>query len=60
MNASDYMAQDATGLAALIAARKVSAHEVMQAALARLEAVNPRLNAVTMNLGQAALEQVKD
>ncbi|HEY5289333.1 MAG TPA: amidase [Caulobacteraceae bacterium] len=60
MNASDYMAQDAVGLAALIAERQVSAREVVEAALARLEAVNPKLNAITLNLGAAALAQVKD
>jgi amidase len=36
----------ATALAALIRAREVSAREVAMAALARLDAVNPRLNAV--------------
>ncbi len=36
----------ATELAALIRTRKVSAHEVAVAALARLDAVNPKLNAV--------------
>jgi amidase len=60
MNASDYMAQDAVGLAGLIARREVSAREVMEAALARLEAVNPRLNAVTLDLGEAALARVAD
>jgi Asp-tRNA(Asn)/Glu-tRNA(Gln) amidotransferase A subunit family amidase len=58
MNASDYLAQDAVGLADLIARREVSAREVMEAALARLEAVNPKLNAVTLDLGQAALDRV--
>jgi len=60
MNASDYMAQDAVGLAGLIARREVSAREVMEAALARLEAVNPKLNAITLDLGQAALARVAD
>jgi len=59
MNASDYMAHDAVGLAALIAARKVSAAEVVQAAFDRLEAVNPKINAVTLKLGEAALDQIK-
>jgi amidase len=36
----------ATELAALIRARQVSAKEATQAALGRLEAVNPKLNAV--------------
>ena len=47
MNISDYMKEDAVGLAALIAARQVSAKEVLDAAVARAEAVNPKLNAIT-------------
>src|ERR1700722_3448701 len=60
MNQSDYLAQDAVGLAALISSGQVSATEVVGAALARLEAVNPKLNAVTLELGQAALASVRD
>ena len=36
----------ATEIAALVRAKKISATEAAQAALARLDAVNPRLNAV--------------
>ena len=36
----------ATDLAALVRSRKVSAGEAAKAALARLDAVNPKLNAV--------------
>ncbi|MDO8295355.1 MAG: amidase [Caulobacter sp.] len=50
MNQDDYRAQDATGLAALIATRQVSAAEVLEAALARAEAVNPTLNAIILSL----------
>jgi len=60
MNPSDYLAQDAVGLAALISSRQVSATEVIEAALARLDAVNPQLNAVTLELADAALASVKD
>ena len=59
MNQSDYLARDSVGLAALIAAREVSAAEVTDAALTRLEAVNPRLNAVTVTLADQARAQVK-
>jgi amidase len=59
MNQADYLAKDAVGLAALIAAREVSAAEVVDAALARLEAVNPKLNAVTLSLADAARAAVK-
>jgi amidase len=54
MNVSDYMAQDAVGLADLIARREVSASEVLDAAMARLNAVNPTLNAVVRTLESEA------
>lgn len=47
MNAfADYEDHDALGLAALIRRREVSATEVLEAAIARVEALNPRLDAV--------------
>jgi Asp-tRNA(Asn)/Glu-tRNA(Gln) amidotransferase A subunit family amidase len=58
MNPADYLAQDLVGLAALISSRQVSAAEVVDAALARLEAVNPKLNAVTLSLAESARELV--
>ncbi len=42
----DYPHYDATGLAALIAKGEVSAVEVLEAAIARAEALAPRLNAI--------------
>jgi amidase len=60
VNQSDYQARDAVGLAELIAAREVSAAEVVGAAIARLEAVNPRLNAVVLNMAEQALAEVAD
>lgn len=47
MQFDDYRAHDALGLAALIRSGAVSRQEVMACAMARLEAVNPRINAVT-------------
>ena len=41
-------------LAAMIAAREVSSREVVDAHLARIEAVNPRLNALTRVLAEEA------
>ena len=41
-----FLRHDATGLAALIAAGEVAAGEMLDAALARVEALNPALNAV--------------
>ena len=46
MEVSEYVEHDATGLAALISGRQVSADEVRQAALRAIEAVNPELNAL--------------
>lgn len=48
--------QDATTLAALIRTKQVSSREVVQAHLDRVEAVNPRINAVVTLMGEAALE----
>ncbi|MEJ1968885.1 MAG: amidase family protein [Rhizomicrobium sp.] len=43
---SDYAATDALGLAALIAEKKISPREAVDAAIARAEALNPKLNAI--------------
>ena len=44
----EYAAHDAVGLAALIDKGEVSAGEVLEAAIARAEAVNPAINAVVL------------
>ena len=59
MNQGDYQAQDATGLAAMIAGKQVSAGEVLDAAIARMEQVNPTLNAVILDLTDQAKAQLK-
>lgn len=46
MKLSEYVRYDALGLAALVAKRDVSAAELQAAALAAIDAVNPRINAV--------------
>ena len=58
MTRDEYLSQDAVGLAALIAAHEVSASEVLEAAIARLAEVNPKLNAVTLDLSERARRQV--
>lgn len=50
----EYLQYDATGLAALIAGREISATEVLDAALARLDAVNPKINAFCTPMIDAA------
>jgi len=47
---------DAVDLAAAIRTRRISSREAVQAALARLDAVNPHLNAVTAPLADQARE----
>ncbi|MBI4184992.1 MAG: amidase [Proteobacteria bacterium] len=47
---AEYESYDALGLAELIRRREVGAEEVLEAAIARVEALNPRLNAVVMRL----------
>jgi amidase len=46
---AEYPALDATALAELIARREISAEEVLQTAIARIEALNPKLNAVAQS-----------
>ncbi|MFC3077549.1 amidase [Phenylobacterium terrae] len=47
MRFDEYRRHDALGLAQLVARREVSADELMATAMARLEEVNPKINAVT-------------
>ncbi|HEX2561102.1 amidase [Phenylobacterium sp.] len=47
MRFDEYRRHDALGLAQLVAKREVSADELMATAMARLEEVNPKINAVT-------------
>src|SRR6266513_2205672 len=47
---AEYERYDGLGLAALVARREVSAEELLEAAIARVEARNPLVNAVTMKL----------
>lgn len=57
---NDLLAEhDASGLAELIRSKQLSAEEVAQAALNRLEAVNPQLNAIAAERYQQALEEAK-
>ena len=51
---SEYDSYDAVGLAGLVRSREVSAGALLDAVVARLEAVNPTLNAVTGEFYDAA------
>jgi len=59
MNDSDYAAYDGTGLAQLIAGGEVSPAEVLQAAIARIEAHNGDINAVVLKLYEQAESAVR-
>lgn len=54
MNFEDYRRHDAVGLAELVARREVSPDELLDAAVARMAEVNPKINAVTMDLADRA------
>src|SRR5260370_27519381 len=47
---AEYERHDGLGLAALVARREVKPEELLEAAIARVEARNPAVNAVTMKL----------
>ncbi len=51
---------DALGQAALVRAKQVSPLELLEAALARIERVNPALNAVVIRLDDVAREQARN
>ena len=54
MNFQDYIRYDAVGLAELIRKKEVCADEVLQAALNRLDEVNPKLNLLAHDLRERA------
>jgi len=58
MNIQDYVAHDATGLAALVARREVSPGELLDVALAQLRRVQPVLNPVCRLMEEAARERL--
>lgn len=61
MNIEDlYETHDAVGLAGLVATRQVKPEELLDEALKRVEALNPRLNAVTMIREEAARRLVAE
>ena len=59
LNEEDYRRHDATDLAALVARGEVSAEEVVESAIARIEALNPKLNAVITPLFDEGREAVR-
>lgn len=60
MKQSEYLAEDATGLADLIGRGEVSESEVLEAAIARAEQVNGKLNAIALPLYEQARAAMPD
>lgn len=54
MDYSEYRSHDATGLAELVATGQVSASELLETAIARLDTVEPTLNTVVRRLDDKA------
>ncbi|MFT3808526.1 MAG: amidase family protein [Micropepsaceae bacterium] len=59
MSFKEYADYDGIGLAGLIAKKKISAAEALEAAIARAEAHNPRLNAIILPLFDQARARAK-
>ncbi|MEK3903122.1 amidase [Paenibacillus sp. FSL R7-0179] len=60
MSLSAYSGYDALGLAALVKAREITARELVEAAYARMDKVNPLLNAVVRTRREAALKEAAE
>ena len=60
MRFPEYDDHDATALAALVRSGSVSAEELVDAAIARIEARNPQLNAVVHTMFERARKQAKE
>ncbi|MEI2397847.1 amidase [Paenibacillus phytohabitans] len=60
MSLSSYSAHDALGLAALVKAREVSPRDLVETAFARLDEMNPLLNAVVRTRREAALKEADE
>ena len=56
----EYGNHDALGLAELVRAKQVSAPELLEAAIARAEAVNPKLNAIIIPMHDLARARAKE
>lgn len=60
MKFEEYRQQDGLGLAQLIAAKEVSASELLEVAIARADEVNPKLNAVIVPMYEIARARAKE
>ena len=60
MTVEEYITYDATGLAELVAGGQVKLSELLDAAIARAEAVNPKVNAIIYQMYDLARQTVED
>jgi amidase len=60
LSTTDYEAHDATGLASLVQRGDISARELVETAIARIEALNPSINAVILKAYDQALKELDD
>lgn len=60
MKIEEYIQYDAVGLSRLIKDKEVSAKEVVEAAIARLQEVNPDLNAVIHERTEKVLKELDE
>ncbi len=60
MDLGEYLTRDATDLAGLVAAKEVTAVELLELARSRLDVVNPRINAVVVRLDAVADARAAD
>ncbi|MGH8456405.1 MAG: amidase [Stenotrophobium sp.] len=60
ISAEEYQNHDGLGLADLVRRKEVTAGELLEAAIARAEAVNPRLNAIIMPMHDIARTRAKE
>jgi amidase len=56
----EYVAYDALGLGELIARKQVTPQELLEAAIERIEAVNPRINAVVQKMYDQGSAAIRD
>ena len=59
ISVEEYLGHDAMGLAERIRRREVSTSEVLEAAISRAEAVNPRINAIVTPMYEIARERAR-
>ncbi|MFA5940525.1 MAG: amidase [Sinimarinibacterium sp.] len=59
ISADDYLQHDGLGLAALVRDRQVTPAELLEAAIARAEAVNPKVNAIVIPMHEIARERAR-